>query len=164
MYKHKGHKTQKCSLLCLYKTQIWFCALWFCGTKMNENPCVFVFFRVVFGVRYKHKTSFWLEFRVLTTQMSRNPFASSYYNVISWFQFWKQRFWLKKVQFCVLCIMVLYKIISFLMCLVEHKTQNGFVVLCLCTILNGICVVCVLYILCLLLYIWEPWYRPFGAF
>jgi len=58
MYKHKGHKTQKCSLLCLYKTQIWFCALWFCGTKMNENPCVFVFFRVVFGVRYKHKTSF----------------------------------------------------------------------------------------------------------
>ena len=27
-YKHKRHKTQKRSLLCLYKTQTWFCVLW----------------------------------------------------------------------------------------------------------------------------------------
>ena len=28
----------------------------------------------------------------------------------------------------------------------KHKTQDGFVVLCICTILNSFCVVCVLYI------------------
>ena len=120
-----------------------------CSFVEQKGTKIFVLlwvFRVVFGVRYKHKTGFWLDFLVLTSLMSRNLVTSHYQHVIRWFHFWKPWFWLKKVQFCVLCIMVLYKFIYSLMCLVAQKTQNGFVVLCLCTILNSFCVVCVLYI------------------
>ena len=88
-----GGTKNKMSLLCLYKTQTWFCVLWFlwqnwmtifvfcvlrsCVLCENDRKSLwFWVFLLVFCVRHKHKTSFWCKFRVLTSYLSRKPFAS----------------------------------------------------------------------------------------
>ena len=76
-YKHKRHKTQKCSLLCLYKTQTWFCVLWFCGTKVNENLCVLCYFWVVFCVRTQTQNQFFTRISSFDFSNVKKPVCKS---------------------------------------------------------------------------------------
>ena len=56
--------------LCFVFWEVVFCV------KMIKNRCDFGFFILVFCVRHKHKTSFWCKFWILTSYLSRKPFAS----------------------------------------------------------------------------------------
>ena len=114
----------------------------------QKSLCFCVFFSCVWWST-QTQNQFFTKITMFDFFKVKKPLCKSVLKLFQLILVIKIRFRQKKVQFCVLyffCFLGFVQVHFLLGVLVENKTQNSFVLLCPGTFLNGVCVVCVLYI------------------